>query len=102
MLSVAVGVALVVIPAAVASPTVRLSLIHVLRGCHVWGTADSRPLGASRTIVLKPGGKIEIRISCPMAFDVTQLAGPKLAAAVAAGRRARRTRSSSRSGASIG
>lgn len=81
MLSVAVGVALVVIPAAVASPTVRLSLIHVLRGCHVWGTADSAPLGATRTIVLKPGGKIEIRNSCPMAFDVTQLAGPKLAAA---------------------
>lgn len=73
-------VALVVIPSAVsASPTVRMTLIHVMRGCHVWGTADSRALGASHTVVLKRGGRIEIRINCPMAFDVTQLAGPKLA-----------------------
>jgi len=78
-LCLAVGVALVVIPTAAASPTVRLTLIHVMRGCHVWGTADSRPLGATRTIELKRGGRIAIRVSCPMAFDVTQLAGPKLA-----------------------
>jgi len=72
--------ALVAIPTAVAgSPTVRLALIHVLHGCHVWGTADSRPLGASHTVQLKRGGRIEIRVSCPMGFDVTQLAGPKLA-----------------------
>lgn len=44
----------------------------------MWGTADSRALGASHTVVLKPGARIEIRVSCPMAFDVTQLAGPKL------------------------
>ena len=78
-LFIAVGAALVVIPAAVASPTVRLSLIHVLRGCHMWGTEDSRPLGATHTVILKPGARIAIRNSCPMAFDVTQLAGPKLA-----------------------
>ena len=78
-LSLAVGVALVVIPAAVASPTVRLSIIHVMRNCHMWGTEDSRPLGATHTIALKRGTRIVIRNSCPMAFDVTQLAGPKLA-----------------------
>ncbi len=78
VLLLGVSVALVAIPTAIASPTVRLTLIHVMRGCHVWGTADSRPLGASRTVELKRGGRLEIRISCPMAFDVTQVAGPKL------------------------
>ena len=80
ILLLGVCVALVAIPSALAvSPTVRLTLIHVMRGCHVWGTADSRALGASRTVQLKRGGRIEIRVSCPMAFNVTQLAGPKLA-----------------------
>jgi hypothetical protein len=55
-----------------------LALIHAMRGCHVWGTVDSQPLGASHTVALKRGGRIEIRISCPMGFDVTQLAGPRL------------------------
>jgi hypothetical protein len=73
-----VGAALAVIPTAAASPTVRLTLIHVLRGCHVWGTADSRPFGAAHAVQLKRGSRIEIRVSCPMAFDVTQVAGPKL------------------------
>jgi hypothetical protein len=78
-LCLCVSVALVAIPSAAAvSPTVRLTIIHVLRGCHVWGTADSRPLGASRTVQLRRGGRIEIRVNCPMSFDVTQLAGPKL------------------------
>jgi len=80
ILGLCVVVALVAIPSAVAaSPTVRLALIHAMRGCHVWATSDSRPFGASHTVVLKRGGRIEIRISCPMAFDVTQIAGPKLA-----------------------
>ena len=84
VLLLGIWVAFVAIPSAVAaSPTVRLALIHVLHGCHEWGTADSRPLGASHTVVLKPGGRIEIRVSCPMAFNVTQLAGPKVALGVA-------------------
>ena len=80
ILCLAVWVVLVTIPSAIAaSPTVRLALIHVMRGCHVWGTEDGRSLGATHTVVLKPGGRLEIRINCPMAFDVTQLAGPKIA-----------------------
>lgn len=79
ILCLGVCVALVAIPTAVAaSPTIRLTLIHVMRGCHIWGTVDSRPLGASRTVLLKRGARIEIRINCPMSFDITQLAGPKL------------------------
>ena len=80
LLGVLVGLTLVLVPSAVASPTLRLSIIHVMRGCHIWGTADSRPLGATRTVTLKRGTRIEIRNSCPMAFDVSQVAGPKLAA----------------------
>lgn len=70
--------ALVLAPGAAASPTVRLAIVHVMRGCHVWATADSKPLGATRTIALVRGQRLEIRISCPMAFDVSQLAGPRL------------------------
>ncbi len=73
--------ALVAAPAALASPTVRLAIIHAMHGCHVWGTADSRPLGATRTIVVARGTKLEIRVSCPMSFAVVQTSGPKLALA---------------------
>ncbi len=79
VLCLALASAFVVVPTAAASPTVRLAIIHVMRGCHMWATADSRPLGVSRTIELKRGSRLSIRINCPMAFDVVQLAGPKLA-----------------------
>jgi hypothetical protein len=79
LLGALVGVAFVLVPSAVASPTLRLSIIHVMRGCHMWGTEDSRPLGATRTVTLKRGARIEIRNGCPMAFDVSQLGGPTLA-----------------------
>jgi len=81
-LVLALGVAFVVVPAAGASPTIRLAIIHVMRGCHVWATQDGAELGASRTLTVKPGTRLEIRMNCPMAFDVTQLAGPRLALGV--------------------
>lgn len=56
-----------------------LSLVHVMSGCHVWGTADGRPLGASRTIVTHVGARVQIRVSCPMDFDIAQTAGPRVA-----------------------
>ena len=80
LLSLTFGIVLVTVPTAVAaSPTVRLALIHAVRGCHVWATADSTPFGPTHTVLLKPGGKIAIRVNCPMDFTVTQVAGPKLA-----------------------
>ena len=78
-LCLALATAFVAVPAAAASPTVRLAIIHAVQGCHVWGTTDAQPLGPTRTLVLKPGTRVSIRVSCPMAFDVVQLAGPKLA-----------------------
>lgn len=58
---------------------VVLSIVHVMQGCHVWATADGKPLGATRTMTVKPGTRVSVRISCPMDFDVTQSAGPRIA-----------------------
>lgn len=79
VLGLLVAAVLGVAPAAAASPTVRLQIIHVVHGCHVWANALGRSLGANKTIDVKRGTRLEIRVSCPMAFDVTQVAGPKLA-----------------------
>jgi hypothetical protein len=65
--------------AAAASSTVRLTIVHVVQGCHVWGDVSGNPLSASRTLKVKRGTKLAIRINCPMSFDFVQLAGPKLA-----------------------
>ncbi len=65
-------------PAAAASPTIRLTIIHVVQGCHVWGTNDSQPLGAKRKLTLGRGAKLVIRDNCTMSFDFSQVAGPKL------------------------
>jgi len=69
----------VLTPAAAASPTVRLTIMHFVQGCHVWGTNDSRVLGPTRKISLARGSKLVIRDNCPMSFNFSQVAGPKLA-----------------------
>jgi len=74
--------ALAVVPvggAAVVSPTVRLTIDHIVEGCHSWGTAESEPLGPTRTIVVRRGTRLQIRVNCPMDFVFSQTAGPKLA-----------------------
>jgi hypothetical protein len=58
--------------------TVSMSIVHVFRGCHVW-MLGSRQLGPSAVVPVKPGTKLKLRVSCPMDFDLVQLAGPKLA-----------------------
>jgi len=68
----------VLTPAAVASPTIRLTIMHFFQGCHVWGTNDSQALGPSRSITVTRGTKVVIRINCPMSFDFSQVSGPKL------------------------
>ena len=65
--------------AAAVSPTVRLTIVHVVQGCHSWGTALSQPLGPSRTVTVRRGTSLQIRINCPMSFDLVQTAGPALA-----------------------
>ena len=64
--------------AAAASSTVRLTIVHVVQGCHVWGDVNGQPFGPSRTLKVKRGTTLSIRINCPMSFDFVELAGPKL------------------------
>ena len=75
------SIALAAAPAALASPTLRLTIVHALRGCHVWGSADSQPFGPTKTLTVTRGTKLEIRVSCPMPFAVVQTSGPALALA---------------------
>jgi hypothetical protein len=58
--------------------TVSMSIVHVVRGCHVWALG-SRQLGPSGIVTVKPGTKLKLRITCPMDFDLVQLRGPKVA-----------------------
>ena len=62
--------------AAPAKP-VELAIVHTLHGCHVWHT--TKDVGPATTVKLKRGGKITIRVSCPMDFHLAQLMGPPLA-----------------------
>ena len=78
---IVVTAAVATAPAAVASvhaPSLALSIVHFVRGCHVWSTT-SKVLGPSATLSVKPGTRLKIRVSCPMDFDLKQTAGPRLA-----------------------
>ena len=68
---------LVAFAVAAPSKTVRLAIVHTVHGCHVW--QSNRDLGPSSTLALKRGDRIELRVSCPMDFTLTQVRGPKLA-----------------------
>lgn len=71
--------ALVLAPAGAAavSPTVLLTIVHVVHGCHAW-QLGARELGPTARVTVKPGGRVAIRPTCPMDFDLTQTAGPPL------------------------
>lgn len=61
------------------SVAASLSIVHVAQGCHVWGTADSVALGPAKTLVVKHGSAVKIRVNCSMDFRFAQVAGPKVA-----------------------
>ena len=63
--------------AAAASPTVRLAIVHVLHGCHVWAMGAKR-FSASHRLTVKHGTRVVIRLSCPMDFDFSQTRGPRV------------------------
>ena len=82
LLGFALAVAAVGVPtgtAAVASPTVRMTIVHVVQGCHSWGDGLGNALGPTRTLTVKRGTHLQIRMNCPMSFDFAQLSGPALA-----------------------
>jgi len=72
------GAAIAAAPVSAASPTVRLTILHVVSGCHVWADQAFKELGAQTTITVKPGTRLEIRPNCPMTFEFRQRRGPKL------------------------
>lgn len=57
--------------------TVRLTIAHVVRNCHVWRTS-TKSLGSSARITLMRGTRLVIRSDCPMDFDYVQIDGPRL------------------------
>ena len=59
------------------SKTVQLSVVHTLRGCHIWHT--TRDVGPALAVKLPPGGRLHIRISCPMDFRMVQIRGRAVA-----------------------
>jgi hypothetical protein len=77
VLAAVVAVAAPVGGAAV-SPSVRLTIMHVVQNCHVWRNGQ-KTLGPSARLTVKPGTRVVIRSDCPMDFDFTQAKGPKLA-----------------------
>lgn len=61
-----------------ASPTLRATIVHTLRGCHAWSIAGKPPAPAA-AVTVKRGTRLTIRISCPMDFDLAKVRGPALA-----------------------
>ncbi len=64
---------------AVAAPpkVLRLAVVHVLHGCHAWQGA--RGTSPNQAMTLARGGRLELRVNCPMDFTLVQLRGPKVA-----------------------
>ena len=82
LLGLVLAVAAIGVPtgaAAAVSPTVRMTIVHVVQGCHNWGDVSGNALGPTRTITVKRGTHLQIRVNCPMSFDFVQLSGPALA-----------------------
>jgi hypothetical protein len=57
--------------------TVELTIVHALHGCHVWQSAHAA--GPTAVVRLPRGGRIRLRVSCPMDFRLVKLRGPAVA-----------------------
>jgi hypothetical protein len=79
LLAVLAGLALAAGPAGAATPTLQLTILHVVSGCHVWATAALKQLGPKTTITVRHGTRVNIRPNCPMDFDFAQVKGPRVA-----------------------
>jgi hypothetical protein len=82
LLGLVLAVAVIGVPtgaAAAVSPTVRMTIVHVVQGCHSWADVSGNATGPTRTITVKRGTHLQLRVNCPMSFDFVQLSGPALA-----------------------
>ena len=77
LLAGVVALALAAPATSAAAPKLRLVIAHVVNHCHVW-RSQSKSLGSSARVVVKPGTRLVIRADCPMDFDYVQRSGPKL------------------------
>lgn len=64
--------------AAAAVPAVRLTIVHVVHGCHSWGTAASEALAPTRSISVRRHTRVQVRVSCAMDFVFRQTLGPRV------------------------
>jgi hypothetical protein len=71
-----IALAFAALVVAAPSKTVRLTIIHTVHGCHVWQSKTD--LGPSGTLQLHRGDRVQLRVSCPMDFTLTQVRGPRL------------------------
>jgi len=55
-----------------------MAIVHTVSGCHVWQTGPTAR-GPAGKVTLKRGTRLELRATCPMDFDLAQVAGPRLA-----------------------
>lgn len=58
------------------SKTVRLTIVHQLRGCHDW--TDGKRTAAGVKLIVKPGTRLTILNADLDTHKLVQLAGPKL------------------------
>jgi hypothetical protein len=71
--------ALAAVTFVVAAPakTVQLAIVHTVHGCHIWQT--TRNVGPTGVVRLARGGRIQLRVNCPMDFRLVQVRGPAVA-----------------------
>lgn len=82
-LALVAALAAALAPAALAAPApaparVQVEITHAVRGCHQWGRGQAK-FGAAYKTAVRAGGRVDVRESEQMTFDVTQLAGPAIA-----------------------
>lgn len=78
LLAAVAAVAVPTAAAAAVSPRVRLTIVHVVKGCHSWGTVDSVATAPTQKLTVRRGTRIDIRVNCVMDFLFSQTRGPKL------------------------
>ena len=61
----------------VAAARIALEITHAVRGCHQWGRGQEK-FGAAYKATIRTGGRVDVRESEQMIFDIAQTAGPAM------------------------
>lgn len=57
--------------------TVQVAIVHAVHGCHIWHT--TRDVGPTLAVKLPRGGRLQLRVNCPMDFRIVQVKGRPVA-----------------------